>query len=34
MKSLDKESKRIIESQSDLTDAIRKMRDEMKHKMV
>lgn len=30
MKGLDKEAKRIIESQSDLTDAVRKMREEMR----
>jgi hypothetical protein len=34
MSRLDKESQRIIESQSDLTDAVRKMREEMKSKMV
>jgi hypothetical protein len=34
MSKLDKESQRIIESQSDLTDAVRKMREEMKSKMV
>ncbi len=34
MKGLDKEAKRIIESQGDLTDAVRKMKEEMKQKMV
>lgn len=30
MNNLDEESKKIIESQSDLTDAVRKMKDDMK----
>lgn len=34
LKGLDKESKRIIEGQEDLTDAVRKMKEEMKQKMV
>lgn len=34
MKNLDEESKKIIESQNDLTDAVRKMKDDMKQKMV
>lgn len=34
MNNLDEESKKIIESQSDLTDAVRKMKDDMKQKMV
>lgn len=34
LKGLDKESRRIIDSQDDLTEAVRKMREEMKQKMV
>jgi hypothetical protein len=34
MNNLDEESKKIIESQNDLTDAVRKMKDDMKQKMV
>lgn len=34
MNSLDAESKKIIEGQDDLTDAVRKMKDDMKQKMV
>lgn len=34
MKNLDEESKKIIDSQNDLTDAVRKMKEDMKQKMV
>lgn len=34
MNSLDAESKKIIEGQDDLTEAVRKMKEDMKQKMV